>query len=225
MVINIYYNLLRVGILHISTFFIIFAITKNQTNKHIGEQKMKRIGEKMLSNFLSQKDNKPYDYIKLLSRFSLSNEQMDMLLSFIENNNIFESNPTYFNGFVELLLVDQKETTSETIKNHLSFFEKYDNFFFILSYSNIKLSESFMLEFSDKLNWNYLSFYQNLSESFVEKHIDKVNFENYIIKHIVSENFIEKHINMLTDACWNIISKFYPLSQSFKEKYADKLNR
>lgn len=186
---------------------------------------MKRIGEKMLSNFLSKKDNKPYDYIKLLSTFSLSNEQMDMLLSFIEDNNIFESNPTYYNGFVELLLVDQKETTSETIKKHLSFFEKYDNFFFVLSYSNIKLSESFLLEFSDKLNWNYLSFYQKFPEQFIEENLDKINFENVLVKNILSESFIEKHINMLTDACWNIISKFYPLSQSFKEKYADKLNR
>lgn len=186
---------------------------------------MKRITEKRLSNFLSKKDNKPYDYIKLLSNFSLSDEQMDMLLSFIENNNIFESNPTYFNGFVELLLVDQKETTSDTIKKHLSFFEKYDNFFFVLSYSNIKLSESFLLEFSDKLDWDYVSFFQKFSEQFAEENLDKINLENFVIKNVLSEKFLERHISKLTERCWHTISQFYPLSQSFKEKYADKLNR
>lgn len=185
---------------------------------------MRQITDNKLNSLLNCKDNKPYDYVSILISFALTANQIEEIVSFVEKNNVFSSKPLCFNGFVEALLAVQKNTLSDTIKKHIEFLKQYKKFFYVLSYSNINLSEKFIEEYADKLDWNYLSFYQSLSESFVEKHIDKVNFENYIIKHIVSESFIEKHIDSLTPICWYTIFNCYPtLSEEFKTKYSNKI--
>ncbi len=44
-----------------------------------------------------------------------------------------------------------------------------------------KLSENFIREFQDKVDWNYISNYQKLSENFIREFQDKVDW-NYIPK-------------------------------------------
>ena len=185
---------------------------------------MRQITDNRLNSLLNREDNKPYDYVSILLNFDLSANQIEKTVDFVEKNNVFSSTPLCFDGFVEALLAVQKNTLSDTIKKHIEFLKQYKKFFYALSYSNINLSEKFIEEYADKLDWNYLSFYQNLSESFVEKHLDKVNFENYIIKHIVSEDFIEKHADSLIPVCWATIFNRYPtLLEEFKAKYSNKL--
>jgi hypothetical protein len=41
---------------------------------------------------------------------------------------------------------------------------------------NQELSENFIRQFQDKVNWNMISFYQTLSEDFIRQFQDKVNW-------------------------------------------------
>lgn len=106
------------------------------------------------------------------------------------------------------------------------------------------LSESFMNEYKDYLDWALLTKHQIFSESFIEKHQsllkwDQVamyqklsesfieQFQNnfhwyYISKHqTLSEEFMEKHAIRIK---WNTISKSQKLSESFIEKFQAKLD-
>ena len=60
-------------------------------------------------------------------------------------------------------------------------------------YSNNILTEDFIREFQDKVNWKCISFYQTLSEDFIIEFKDKVDWE-YISKYQkLSEDFIKKN--------------------------------
>ena len=61
-----------------------------------------------------------------------------------------------------------------------------------------KLSESFIREFSDKVDWTYISWYQKLSESFIKEFCDKVD--------------------------WYYISKYQQLSEEFIREFSDKVD-
>lgn len=53
-----------------------------------------------------------------------------------------------------------------------------------------KLSEDFMREFQDKLYWPYISIYQKLSEDFIREFISKVNMFYVSEYQNVSSDFI-----------------------------------
>lgn len=53
-----------------------------------------------------------------------------------------------------------------------------------------KLSESFILEYEEKLDWDRLSEYQTLSEEFIKFNKDKVNWIFISLKQSMSFNFI-----------------------------------
>jgi hypothetical protein len=57
------------------------------------------------------------------------------------------------------------------------------------------LSERFMEEFKNKLNWEYLCEYQNMPLSFLIKHKDKINLnllnENTFIKQDIYKKFLD----------------------------------
>ena len=82
------------------------------------------------------------------------------------------------------------------------------------------LSEDFIEEHADKVNWDYISIYQNLSENFIEKHQDKVNWLYITIHQKLSENFIEKHQDKVN---WFGITMLQNLSEDFIERNYDKL--
>lgn len=57
------------------------------------------------------------------------------------------------------------------------------------------MSEEFIEEFSDYINWNTLSCsrYVNMSEKFIEKHIDKLDINPIVVYQKLSESFIKKY--------------------------------
>lgn len=77
------------------------------------------------------------------------------------------------------------------------------------------LSEDFIEEHADKVNWDYISIYQNLSENFIEKHQDKVNWLYITIHQNLSEDFIERNYDKLKIS---IICNFQNLSKEFLER-------
>ncbi len=87
--------------------------------------------------------------------------------------------------------------------------------------SYFTLSEAFIEEFADKLNWEYVSKNQKLSEPFIEKWADKINWYWISSYQTLSESFIEKWADKLT---WDFICGRQKLSESFIEKWSNKVN-
>jgi hypothetical protein len=84
-----------------------------------------------------------------------------------------------------------------------------------------QLTEKFIEEHIDEVDWRYISIYQILSNSFIEKHSDKLNLYLIYQFQILSEDFIEKHIDIIN---WYFISQFQKLSEGFIEKYKNKFD-
>ena len=66
-----------------------------------------------------------------------------------------------------------------------------------------------------KLEWNYISYYQNISESFIEKYSDKVNWDILSMCRQLSEGLIDKYKDKVN---WNRAIRCQKLSYSFLEK-------
>ena len=90
----------------------------------------------------------------------------------------------------------------KNIKNKIEWEEYYNpdfNWDRISFYEN-ELSEDFIREFKDKVNWEILSFYQTLSEDFIRKLKNKVNWRGISKHQELSEKFIrefKKELNIL----------------------------
>jgi hypothetical protein len=54
------------------------------------------------------------------------------------------------------------------------------------------LTEDFIREFSDKVDWDWISYSQNLSENFVREFQDKVNWKDIFKHQNLSESFIRE---------------------------------
>ena len=83
----------------------------------------------------------------------------------------------------------------KNIKNKLEWQKYYNPNFdwgdYVFYYNN-KLSEDFIIEFKDKVDWEYISKYQTLSEEFIRKFKNKVDWY-WISKHqTLSEDFIRE---------------------------------
>ena len=59
-------------------------------------------------------------------------------------------------------------------------------------YRNNKLTEDFIREFQDKVNWFDISEYQKLSENFIREFIDKVDLLSILLMQDVSKKFKEE---------------------------------
>ena len=130
----------------------------------------------------------------------------------------------------------------ETIKKHIKWEKYYDpdfnwndeEFYY---YSKAALSEDFIREFQDKVNWEYISLYQKLSEEFIREFQDKVNWEYISCFQKLSEDFIREFqdkvywksiyyslINELTSAMVNDVWKTRIFSEDFIREFQDKMN-
>ena len=81
------------------------------------------------------------------------------------------------------------------------------------------LSEDFIREFQDKVNWKLISQYQTLSENFIREFKDKVDWDSISRYQRLSEEFIEEFKNKIY---WNKLFKYNEkvnLSKEFKRKY------
>lgn len=84
-----------------------------------------------------------------------------------------------------------------------------------------ELSEDFIREFQDEVNWRWVSEYQKLSESFIRKFRNKVDWTVISAYQKLSNEFIEEFQDKVD---WNKISIFQKLSEPFIRKFKDKVD-
>ncbi|HNW67143.1 MAG TPA: hypothetical protein PKO10_08080, partial [Aliarcobacter cryaerophilus] len=84
-----------------------------------------------------------------------------------------------------------------------------------------KLSEEFIKEFSDKVDWFHISINQKLSEEFIREFSDKIYWEYISEYQKLSEEFIREFANKVD---WYYISKYQKLSEEFIKEFSDKVN-
>lgn len=85
---------------------------------------------------------------------------------------------------------------------------------------NQKLKENILREFASKLNFKNISSRQKLSESFISYFKDKLDWVLISKYQKLSEDFIERHSLLVN---WENISRYQKLSEAFIEKFSDKL--
>ncbi len=89
--------------------------------------------------------------------------------------------------------------------------------------SNYILSEEFIREFKDKLDWLLISEHQKLSMEFIEEFLENYLYLDHLFAYQkLSESFIEKHAHYKSD--WEKISLNQNLSKEFIIKHFDKLH-
>ena len=87
-------------------------------------------------------------------------------------------------------------------------------------YTDNILSEDFIREFQDKVDWLYICKFQKLSEDFIREFKDKVWWRNIFINQTLSEDFIMEFKDEV-DA-WAL--EFQQLSEDFKNKIINELD-
>jgi hypothetical protein len=102
-----------------------------------------------------------------------------------------------------------KVLSEEFIRNHK------DELNWLRICENQSLSEAFIIEHADYVNWDYVAYYQKLSEKFIRDNFSLLTkcSNTYICeKQVLSENFISEFRNHLD---WVIISTYQKLSEKF----------
>ncbi len=83
------------------------------------------------------------------------------------------------------------------------------------------ISENFMREFADELNWDSISSYQKLSESFIEEFASRVDWRVIVKYQKLSESFIEKNLYPYCLDCLDLILKYQKFSEDFIRRLID----
>jgi len=83
------------------------------------------------------------------------------------------------------------------------------------------LSENFISEFKDKVNWTYISRYQKLTENFISEFKDKVNWDYISANQKLTEDFIREFKD---NVYWSYISRYQKLTEDFIREFKDKVN-
>ena len=83
------------------------------------------------------------------------------------------------------------------------------------------LTEDFIQEFKDKVDWTCISRYPHLSEDFIRKFADRVDWYYISAYQYLSENFIREFADRVA---WDWIVKYQPLSEDFIREFKDKVN-
>ena len=81
---------------------------------------------------------------------------------------------------------------------------------------NFRLSEKFISDFKDKVDWIFISTNYTLTESFIEKFENYVDWVSISLYQKLSENFILKHKNQLH---WEAIFSHQKLSENFIREF------
>ena len=87
--------------------------------------------------------------------------------------------------------------------------------------SQMSLTENFITEFQDKVNWTCISNHLPLNEEFIIKFQDKRDWEAASNYDILSGNFIRKFQDKLN---WNSISRYQSLTSDLIREFQDKVN-
>ena len=83
------------------------------------------------------------------------------------------------------------------------------------------LTEDFIQEFKDKVDWFSISRYPHLSEDFIRKFADRVDWYCISAYQYLSENFIREFADRVA---WGWIVKYQQLSEDFIREFKDKVN-
>lgn len=85
---------------------------------------------------------------------------------------------------------------------------------------NDKLTEQFIDEHIDKINWYYLTKHHKMSEKMLDKYADKLDWDLVWLRQNVSEDFIEKHKNRIST--WDHICVKRQLSPEFVRRHINE---
>ncbi len=82
------------------------------------------------------------------------------------------------------------------------------------------MSEAFIEEMGQLVDWRQVSIHQTLSEAFIERHADRIDW--YCISNYgdMSEEFMERHANQLD---WGLISQMQTMSMEFMWRNRDRI--
>ena len=83
------------------------------------------------------------------------------------------------------------------------------------------LSEDFIRKFADRVDWFYISAYQYLSEDFIREFADRVNWDWLVKCQHLSEDFIREFKDKVD---WTYISTYQHLSEDFIREFKGRLN-
>ena len=83
------------------------------------------------------------------------------------------------------------------------------------------LTEDFIQEFKDKVDWTCISRYPHLSEDFIRKFADRVDWYYISAYQYLSEDFIREFKDWVY---WDAISYYQQLSEDFIREFKDKVN-
>lgn len=142
--------------------------------------------------------------------------------NFIAPNTIESTKPTGYIGYISenvirkhnlsLNKLDLKKTILS--EEFIQEFKDRLNWFDICQYQ--KLSISFMIKFSDYLSWKHVSEFQTLTEEFIHQFHNFVDWENISKKQVLCEAFIKKYYKKVN---WVNISKHQTLTENFIDVY------
>ena len=100
---------------------------------------------------------------------------------------------------------------NKRILNKIKYFDKQ----FCLEIDFSKGDSKIIQDFSDRVDWNWISYYHRLSEMFIRKFADNVDWIWVCCFQKLSEKFIREFSSKVH---WDILIKRDDLSEEFKNK-------
>ena len=134
-------------------------------------------------------------------------------------NNIMNKLPTELSDFIITLSVTEKNIVS--VYTQFPGIKHYpDQIKISESVSEYQiLSESFIREFQDRVDWMSVSFHPSLSEDFIRSFQDRVYWTSVSFHQSLSEDFIREFQDRVD---WYFIRRYQSLSGSFISEFKDK---
>lgn len=89
-----------------------------------------------------------------------------------------------------------------------------------------ELSEPFIEEFKDKVNWKVISYKQKLSKEMIHKYANKLEWRYIVANQKLDQKFIKDHIDYilpLSSWVWTDMIKRIKFGKRFLKKYCDKI--
>ena len=83
------------------------------------------------------------------------------------------------------------------------------------------LSEGFIREFADRVYWYWISKYKHLSEDFIREFADELDWVGISLYQRLSEDFIRENKCRVN---WHCVSIFQHLSENFIREFKDEVN-
>ena len=143
-----------------------------------------------------------------------------------ENNNISVETIDFIinNHFPKIVkYIPKYKRFTDRLKHIVTeeFILKYIDYIDWKRISNRNLSENFIREHKDKVNWSSVSYELNLSESFIREFQNKLNWRSVSSASRLSESFIREFKDKVD---WEKISEAQKLSESFIREFKDKVD-